>query len=346
VWKKVAGVLVLTAAVLLPAAAQEGVQEKRGFLSPDNWQIDLYGGWTALNPRGLNMFPEYYEKTVPFLNLESYQYNKRAFGSDYSYSASLDARNSFKKITAAYPVGFAIRCHIGSRLDLSLGLSYITRKAKSFYHAQITTDSIPPNAYGTWGLDDIDVRDLTYDDIGVSVKSWIPAAGIHYRFFSAGFIHGELEAAAGPAFASFTQSYHLLDKFTFPNGYWAGNEIQGLGKGKGVGLALSGGGRLSLRLLSRFEVFAAAAYQFVSVPTLTGSFAYSRRYLDVESEPPQFTTAESTGTWRSYPATYSRNWGRLTVDYPVISNNPSQYPSGIGINLSGVSLRLGVSVRL
>jgi hypothetical protein len=347
VWKKVAWVLVLTAAVLLSAAsAQDKPSRKKGFLSLDNWQIDLYGGWTSINPRSLNMFPEYYEKTIPFLNLESYQYNQQIFGSSYIYSASLDARNSFKKITTAYPLGFAIRYHVSSRLDLSLGLSYITRKAKSFYYATITTDSIPPNAYGTWGLDDIDVRDLAYDDISVSVKSWIPAAGIHYRVVSACVINGELEAAAGPAFAAFTQTYHLLDKFTFPNGYWAGNEVQGLGKGKGVGLALSGGGRLSLRLLSRFEVFAAAAYQFVSVPSLSGSFAYSRRYLDVESEPPLFTTTESTGTWRSYPATYSRNWGRLTVDYPVISNNPSQYPSGIDINLSGVRLQLGVSVRL
>jgi hypothetical protein len=347
VWKKVSWVLVLTAAVLLPAAsAQDKPSGKKGFFSLDNWQIDLYGGWAAIDPGGLNIFPQYYEKTIPFLNLESYQYNKQIYGSNYIYSASLDARNSFKKITTASPIGFAIRYHISRRLDLSLGLSYITRKAKSFYHATITTGSIPPNAYGTWGLDDIDVRDLTYDDISVSVKSWIPAAGIHYRFFSAGFIHGELEAAAGPAFAAFTQAYHLFDKFTFPNSYWAGNEVQGLGKGKGVGIALSGGGRLSLGLLSRFEVFVAAAYQFVSVPTLTGSLMSSRRYLDVESVPPQFTTAESTGTWRSYPGTYSRNWGRLTVDYPVISNNPSQYPNGIDINLSGVSLRLGVSVRL
>jgi hypothetical protein len=347
VGKKAGWVLVLMAAVLLSQAyAEAETAKKKGFFSPDNWQIDLWGGWTSVNPRGLNSFPQYYEKTIPFLVLQSYQYNKQIFGNAYIYSASLDARNSFNKIAAGYPVGFAVRHHVGGRLDVSLGLSYMTRKASSFYHATITTGSIPPNAYGTWGADDIDVRDLTYDNLSISFRSWIPELGAHYRVFSRGALSAELSAAAGPVFASFTTVNHTFDKYTFRNGFWFGFENQLTGQGKGIGIALSGGGRVGLMFLSRLEVFAAAVYRFIKVPTLTGTGVYDTRYVDLESKPPLFTSAVQTGTWRSYPATYTRNWGRLTVDYPVISNNPSQYPNGVDINLSGVNLQFGISFRL
>jgi hypothetical protein len=350
VWKKVAGLVVLAAAALsLSSSAEEAAGKKRGFFSPDNWQIDVYGGWTSVDPRCLNMFPQYYEKTIPAFNLDPRQYDKQVFGANYAYSVALDANNAFREIRQTYPLGLAVRYHLGSRLDLSLGLGYMSRKAESFYQATIATDAVPPNGYGTWGADDIDVLDLTYDDIGVSVRCWLPTLGAHYLVFSRGRLDAELSATAGPVFASFKRTFHEFQKYSFPNGTWNGFEYQGRDEGKGLGISLSGGARLGLMLLSRVEVFADAGYQLVSVPTLTGTRQWNQRYLDSESSPPRFTTTEWTGTWRYQAVTYSRSWGTLVVDSTVLTPltaNALQYTKPFDISLSGVRLLVGLSFRL
>jgi hypothetical protein len=339
-------ILLVTAALTLNSEAQDAARKKKGFFAPGNWQIDLRGGWAAFDPRCLNMFPQYYQKTIPFLTLDYYKYNKQVYGNNYSYTVSPDPKNAFREIANAWPVGVDIRYHVNSRLDVSLGLGYLSRKAKSFYHASISTGAVPPNGYGTWGLDDIDVRDLTYDDFSVSVRSWIPSLGVHYRALSSGVFSGELNGAAGLVFGSFEHTYHQLDRYTFPDGFWFAFENQVLSKGKGVGIALSGGCRLGLRLSSRFELFAGAAYELISVPTLTGSGMQGARYVDVESKPPLFTTTGQTGTWRFYSANFLRNWGLLSADNPVLAAQPSQVPERFDLNLSGLRLQFGISVRL
>jgi hypothetical protein len=338
--------LLFSCVLSLPLTAQTASEKRGGFFGADRWQIEFQGGWLSLSPRCLNMFPQYYQNTTSFLILDSYSYKKQVYGANYSYTVSLDPQNAFRGIKNAVPFGMTIRYRAHRRFDLSLGLSYLSRSAKSFYRASIDTKAIPPDSYGTWGLDDVDVRDLTYDDTSLSVRSWLPSVGIHYRLSSASAFDAEVFATVGAVFASFRHNYHEFDKYTFPDGFWFAWEYQGAYKGKGVGIGLSGGGRLGWKLSSRFELFATAGYSLISVPKLTGSSETGSRFVDVESEPPQFTHSEASGTWYFYSANYRRNWGSQVIDVPVITTQPPQYFEKFHLNLSGFRLQAGIAFQL
>jgi hypothetical protein len=346
-WKKAVLFGLLAPAVFsLSSAAQSPGAKKNGVFGAGKWQIEFQGGWQAAHPRHLNMFPQYYQKTVSFLILDSYSYKKQVYGANYIYTVSPDSKNAFEEIKNAFPFGVNIRYHLSPRFDISLGLSYLSQKASSFYRVSIETLAIPPDSYGTWGLDDIDVRDLTYDETSISVRSWMPSAGIHYRLLSAGALSAEVYATAGPVFASIRHGYHSFDKFTFPDGFWFAWEYRNLYAGKGVGIGLSGGGRLGWNLSSRFELFATAGYSYSSIPKLTGSLEVNDRYVDVESEPPEFTHNETSGTWYFYSAGYRRNWGSQVIDVPAITTQPPQQSEKFQLHLSGLRLQAGIAIKL
>jgi hypothetical protein len=292
------------------------------------------------------MFPQYDQKTVSFLILGSYKYKQQIYGNKYSYTVSLDAKNAFRELKDVFPVGVNIRYHFSPRFDFSLGLGYLSGQATSFYHASIDTKAVPPDSYGTWGQDDVDVRDLTYDDTSISVRSWIPSVGVHYRILSPSIFNAELFATAGPVFASFKHSYHEFNKYTFPDGFWFAWEYQGLYKGIGVGIALTCGGRLGWKLASHLEMFATAGYALISVPKLTGSVETNHRFLDVEAKPPEFSRSESAGTWYVYSFYYQRDWGGQLIDNPFVTTQPSPYVDKFNLDLSGFRLQAGIAVRL
>jgi len=346
--RKKAILLVFSVTVLFFVYSEaQNATGKKGLFAAGKWQIEIQGGWSAVSPRCLNMFAQYYQKTTSFLTLDSYKYEQQKFGNKYSYSLSLDAKNAFRELKNAFPLGITLRYHVSRRFDFSFGLSYVSGKAQSFYHASIDTKTVPPDSYGTWGLDDVDVRDLTYDDTSTSVQSWIPSVGVHYRMLQSSIFNTELFAAAGPIFASFEHTYHEFDKYTFPDGFWFAWEDRGLYTGKGVGIALFCGGRLGWKLSSRFELFTTAGYALLSVPKVTGSMEMNSRFLDVEAKPPQFTRRESTGTWYYYPAYYGRDWGYLIIDRPMTADvPPSQYFENFEINLSGFRLQAGIAFKL
>jgi len=336
----------VTVMFFISLKSQNASSKKTGFFAAGNWQFEIQGGWSAINPRCLNSIPQYYKDTVYFQVLRSYIYKRQIYGSLYNYTFSFDSNNDFRKLKNVFPLGITIRYQVSRRLGVSLGLSYMSGQAKSFYHVSIDTKTIPPDSYGTWGNDDIDVRDLTYDDTSISMKSWIPTAGIHFDILSRSIFHSELFATAGPVFGSFKHRYHKFDKYTFPDGFWFGSEYRDSYKGRGVGIALSCGGRLGFELTSRFEIFAMAGYELISVPKLSGSAEKNRRYLDVESEPPQFTRNESEGTWYLESVWLFRTWGRQRVDLPNVTTHPSQPENKFHLNLSGFLLQAGIAFRL
>jgi len=300
--------------------------------APDRIQLELYGGFSFLNPKDLNLFSAAEE-----------EYNKRMFldrligdqGYLWQNEYSGYLLNEFPRITNALPAGFRIKYALSSAASVSIGIEGFRREENASISGTIT---VAPS----WRL----AESKTYDPYRLDLKGVSVLGGFHYGFAVGRNTEIEAGLAAGWTWASFgflsswTNSVELWDEVGDPVHFSTnGRRLEGDGHGNGfIGKATI---RLSRALGKRLGFFIEAAASYSRLKSLHGGGRESSMTL------PGATTWE--GDWGVKKEVINRFWDEaLTLYVPTnywegwVSR---QYDREFVLNLSSFGFGAGVYCR-
>lgn len=311
-----------------------------GEISGKGLRVDVYGGYSLLDPTELNRRAEYDGLREDFFTVDRYNaYSTRYGDAIMSYSGGKDGE--YKKIKRALPVGLRIRYSLSSGVSLSLGVKYFSAREESQVSYRYDVRSLSPDSVQFY---DEFAEVGENDPYMLSVKGVAPMIGIHYEAPLGGRLAFEGYAAVGPLFASCEYSRRKSSSITDIYGYWDQVVTTTSMEGKGTGLVVDAGLRLNLRVMKRVDLFIEGGYSFQKVGKISGPGAYERVYNDSNSE--GYTESFSWDErWGTAEENLVRDWGELNYWYP--SNDPTKRGArDFKLDLSGLQARIGISFYL
>jgi hypothetical protein len=307
-------IMVLLVSFIFP----EGKNKKK-------FQIELYGGFSTLDPADLNLRAEGEEQEEKFFYQDYYDYMK-----DYNLiSYHQISGGEFKKITNAIPYGFRFKYYLNRSISISLGLKYLSRGRVSHINNQFQLQY----EFGEYR------EKSEYSPYTLSANALTPLLGIHLTRHISNFIAiegyflgGPLWAECSYAFELHRERYSVNSNLSFPSSDWRVEE-----KGKGMGFVLEGGVRINKYMWKNFYLFIEGGYAFQVVNKLSGPG--NETYGQVISS--------WEGEWGIKEYNIIRDWGNLYSPFP------SNYWETAGeaklrdfkLDLSGFQLRMGFSYR-
>lgn len=294
--------------------------------SKKKFQVEIFGGYTTLNPEDLNSRPNTHEQGIKFWNDDYYAYSVK---NGYIRSFKKDQEGGFKTIENAIPFGFRCKYFLFKPFALSLGFKYLSSSAAS--HARYHYTAIENNGVESTYM--VDWKPLT-----IRAKGFVPLLGIHFEQNISKSVGFELYVTGGPLFSrcGFEIDYETEETYNgnvFDHDDWYVDE-----RGKGTGYALDGGARLNIKIGENMGLFLEVGYAYQVVNKLSGP-----GYEDLNG-----VTNEWQGDWGLKEYYYIRYWG--TIDLAIASNyweGADQYlwVRGFTLDLSGFQARIGVSYR-
>lgn len=295
-------------------------------------QIELYGGYSGINPAHLNLWPDYREGRDNFYNVEMFRYNNEINGSYLTYSE--DITGNYKKIRGGIPFGARIKNFLNPSFALSLGLKYFYNKKSSIVESEYNFNSYYNGEYSYY---------RKTDPFYIYFEGFSFLGGVHYIFKSSSLLEIEGFLNFGILSASCGMTSDVYSKSTYESGYERENEYIYQYNGKGSGLTAEAGLRANIKVSESLGIFAEGGYSFLRVTNITGEGSYKHAEKDSNSD--GYTESSNwTGTWRIVEGSIEREWGTWNYSY--------YYPSGYNKNaknfildLSGFFLRIGISLK-
>jgi len=285
-------------------------------------EVELYGGLGAIAPRDLNSIPESYESYLRFYYVDRYDYYRKV-GYIRDYAAK--SEGSFRSLRWGFPIGLRVRYSVASFLDLSLGVRGFWGSAASDY----TIDVRVIDRDG----DQSELRQI-YDPLKVSASGIMPLLGVHVRRNIAAGIALEAFLTGGPFFSRieyFRQVYNEEGQRT-PASF-----LQE--KGNSVGIALEAGLRLEKAVRRDLGLFLEMGYAYQVADGLKGEGLVRDNSGEESWE----------GEWGMKDTYLADYWGTrsllLASNYWTTEDAPLRRRD-FRLDLSGVQVRVGISVRL
>jgi hypothetical protein len=305
----------------------------------DKLQIELYGGYSLLNPWDLNQragFDLIYDE---FNTLWKYRYYHSLLGDNFTYSGQLEAE--YKKIKNAIPLGLRIRYSMTPSLSVSIGFKYLSKReeSRSGYHFDVR--SLNPDDVFYYNEFSITKEISPYS---LFVKAYIPMVGIHYKIKSNRFLNFEAYFTFGPVFAEcgFAKQQHYRDSNSY--GYWYEQDDSYDIKGKGTGAAVDTGIRMNINVVKNIDLFIECGYALQGAINISGPGSIESVFNEVNSS--GYSESNSwEGTWAVIGYEFNRPWGYLYHGYPS-NEYPAEDYMKFKLDLSGFQIRMGISFIL
>lgn len=324
----------LLGVVLLAAPGVRASQEDGSKL-----QIELFGGFSSLNPKDLNGRVEYDRLYEDFYTELRYSYYRDIYGDSVTYSGRVDGE--FNEIKRALPVGLRLKYKLNQALSVSLMFKYLSDKQDSQVTYEYDVRLVEPDAVQFYDEFTLFQENSPYS---VSVKAYVPMVGVHYRLGKIRFLNGEAYLAAGPMFArcEFMRRRYAssLDSYNYQTEADSSLEMTG----KGTGLALEAGIQVNLKLARSLYLLVEGGYAYQTAWNITGPGRSENTTRD--SNMAGYTdSAEWDERWGMVEGNLTGEWGRFPCAYP--SSQPgSGNTRDFRLDLSGVQIRIGLSFRL
>ncbi len=296
----------------------------------ERFQVELFGGFSTLNPADLNLRAQHDEEFIKFNYEDRYAFEKE-YGNIVSYTKDMEGK--FVQIKHAMPLGFRLKYLLNQSIAISLGFEYISRNKSSDIRIQYTiVDSILGQYF-----EEREISPFT-----LSTEGYIPSIGIHYEKKITPSIGIEGFLTGGPLFANC--SYFLDYRSTPIAGETPIIELAGWGelevKGKGTGVALNGGIRINVDMGRNFGLFLEGGYAFQVVNKLSGPGSQVYNYV----------TREWEGIWEIKEIFVERAWGNIYYQLPSNywekeSEDKYYKIRDFKLDLSGFQIKIGISYR-
>ena len=312
--------------LLLPGftgAVEAGNVDEKG---RKKFQVELFGGYTTLNPEDLNSRPNTHEQGIKFWNDDYYAFSVNV---GYINSFSTEQSGGFKTIDNGAPFGFRFKYYLSKPLSLSFGVKYLSRSAASYVRHEYSI--IERN-----GLESTYMVD--WKPLNISAKGFTPMLGIHFEKALSKVVGLEIYVTGGPLFSRCRieidcEGESTYDGMVLDHDVWEADE-----RGKGVGYAFDGGLRFNVKIGENIALFIEGGYAYQVVNKLSGP-GYENRNGEV---------TEWKGDWGMKEYYFDRYWG--TIDLSVASSyweggDEYLWVKGFSLNLSGLQARVGISYR-
>lgn len=322
---------VLTAVALLswiwfvmPAALQAG--QKLGARERGRFRVDLYGGYSFLDPSDLNQIVDY-DKSVQEFTYDAYFDYLRDTKMIRSWNKN--TAGEWKKIKNAIPFGLRIRYAVLDFFDVSVGFQHMRRGASGSLNFRYTRNELSDVQY---------IESLDIAPHAVEVKAFMPFVGIHFRKRLGRLLTAEGFAAGGPLFAecSYESQWHYTWTIQGQGYSWETYKSEGVLEedGSGTGIALEIGGRISIPVLRRIDVFLESGYAYQVVKSLSGSG------VEIQGE----NTQTWEGKWGMKSETMTTPWGMRDLLFPTNNKTDGTEVGDFRLDFSGFRIRIGVSL--
>jgi hypothetical protein len=295
------------------------------------FQIEIYSGFSSLNPEDLNLVTETDRRIQEFLYDNYHQYLENR-GDIYSWSKEMTG--DFGEISRARPLGFRLKYCWKPSIAFSIGFKYLSKKQDSSLSYEYTRDF--------YWYQQIDRR--KYSLYTVSTRASALLVGIHLVKKLNSFIDIEGYLSGGPLFARCSYASQWESE------WWEQETDSSLllfkeegmleQQGSGTGVAVDGGIRLNFHISRNFGFFVAGGYAYQSVGNISGPGKEQRGDY----------TAEWEGDWGIKRDRLQTDWGTLEVEYPTNywqegTVDGSRKVRDFKLDLSGFQLRAGIFFR-
>lgn len=255
----------------------------------DRLQIELYGSYSLINPKDLNLFSKAEE-----------QYNdiyfvQRLFGYRGYFL------NDFPEITTAVPSGFRVKYLVSDRLAVSVDLEGFQRSEEIDLSGTLWYSP-------SWSLH----QTKNYFPYRLGLKGISVMGGAHYRFPAGRSTELELGIAAGWTRASFDFLSAWSFTINFSDEDYTSSSVDGgtlEGNGKGSGFAAKAMVRLNRSLGRGIGFFVETAAVVCRLKSISGSGRETRLGLPGE------TTWD--GPWGIKKENIVTSWDEATVYVPT-----------------------------
>ncbi len=324
--------LVLTVSLFVAPSLHAAADGKK-------FQVEIYGGFSLLNPAHLNNRADYDRTFEQFYTEDRYSYFHGLSGDLYTYSGQVDGQ--YNKIKNAFPMGIRLKYNLGSSLSVSLGFKYLSRTRDSSVTHRYDVRFVAPDAI------------LYYDEFSTTRENspyslfaggYAPMVGIHYKIGGGRAVNLEAYAAAGPLFAScrFSRLRSFREESVY--GYWYESTRTDEIEGKGTGIALDAGVRVNIRVVKGIDLFIEGGYSFQRAGGISGAGSFEIEIVDSNSSG-YIETGTWEGTWVMVPGVLDREWGQRSYQYPS-NRDGNDGASEFKLDLSGFQLKVGISFSL
>jgi len=302
-------------------------------------QVELYGGYSFLNPQDLNFFPNYYTAWTQYYH-DSYRFNDSQIGNHYTSTSNISGK--FKEIRNGSPFGGRIKYFITPSMALSVGLKVLKKKQPSHYLATHSINSTDPDV-----VEFPDIHDVTYEfsDYSIAINALAPMLGIHYILGSHRYFDLELFASGGPISGScrfistYTQSYEKISGYQRHSNYDYDYE------GKGKGFALDMGLRINIKFWRMLSLFLEGVYTHQILRKIYGPASSLFNRMDTNAA--RDTVSQNwEGDWQIDDYYWDTDWGNFQGEVGYVAHPfDNSGDEGFELNLSGFELRLGIALR-
>ena len=257
--------------------------------SQGRFQLEVYGGFSFLNPRDLNLLSKAEE-----------QYNDLQFVEHYLGWQGYFI-NDFPRVTTSAPVGFRLKYRLSDKLAVSVEAEGFRRIRESFISGSFTYAT-------TWSL----TESKDYAPYHLSLQGISVMGGVHYTFRAGRNTELEIGAAAGWTRAEFDfRSTWIYTIELIDQDYIHLSEDGGTLEetGKGDGFAAKGMFRLNRALGRRFGLFVETSATYCRLKSFSGSGRETR--LGIPGE----TVWE--GPWGVKRENVELSWGSASILVPT-----------------------------
>lgn len=286
-------------------------------------QLELYGGFSMINPEDLNLRNGFEEAYKKFWNEDFLAY---ALEKEYIQSLDIQKQGVFNKLKHSIPMGLRLKYNLSKTISLSLGLKYTTGSRSSEVTYQYTSGLQA-------GTENTSI--YTYSPFTVFAKGFIPMIGVHFSKILNPHLKLEAYVSGGPLFGScqlkmgkFTQEYSTSNS---DQEYYYELEYDG----KGIGYALDTGIQVRYPLLKNMDIFLEGGYAFQRIKKVSGMGK-----LDYDEQEDIWE-----GDWGILEYQESGLWGSINILY--FSNSwegrEESWIRGFNLDLSGFQIKLGIT---
>jgi len=324
-WQIFITCIILKIFLICPISLKAGINDFDFEYS--RFSLELWGGYAVLNPTDLNLIVDYDNRIQEF-NYDSYLNSLQNTGSILSWTQMMEGER--KKINHSIPLGIRVKFDIWEFLAVSFNLEYYQDSRSEDLNFTYTRNETFGEQY---------IEEVAYSPYLISVRTFLPAVGIHFQPRITRLFKTEAYFTAGPLIAKcrYETNWQYVWRVQGADyGYLvhqSENSLQEEGSGTGIGLEI--GVRLSLPLIRRFEVFIEGGYAYQKVSTLTGS----------GHENLGGNLSFWQGEWQVASETLTAPWGDIALDFPTNLRQAGETQSDFSLDLSGLRLRLGFSFR-
>ena len=321
-----AAAVLLGLGLLGSVCLEAGSQESEARDKTRRFSLELLGGGALLDPADLNLLSDSGDRFQEF-SYEDYYRSLVQKGLLRSWSRETSGERARVK-TVLLP-GLRLKYHLFDFLSVSAGFQYLRGGGSDDLTFSYTRNELSGERY---------IETLTAVPYRMTVEASVASIGLHFSKKVGRFITAEGFLAAGPLWAVCRYRSNWTYTWTIqgPNYTWTPYDSAGSLEmdGSGQGVFWETGARLEVPVRGRLRAFLEAGYARQVIDSLSG-----------QGREAQGQSSESwEGEWRILKETVAAPWGTLSLRTP--SNGPREgvETDDFRLDLSGLRLRLGLSL--